>query len=129
MKEIYREWIERAEDDIKASQILLSDKNYPPNIVCFLCEQAVEKYIKAFLTFNRIEFPYTHDIMLILEKYLLPSDETFSEIRNQISLLNEYSVKPRYPDFLESYSQKDAKEAYDSAIEMIEFIKTKFRQE
>ena len=36
-------------------------------IVGFHCQQAAEKYLKAFLTHSRIEFPRTHDLKALLE--------------------------------------------------------------
>ena len=42
------EWIEKANKDIKAVE-KLKDDNEITEIICFHCQQAVEKYLKALL--------------------------------------------------------------------------------
>lgn len=61
-KEIVRQWLARAEQDMKASEALLAAE--PPFLYpsCFHAQQASEKYLKALLTWHQIEFPKTHAI-------------------------------------------------------------------
>jgi len=58
-------WIEKAEADLAAAEQLAP--NAAANIrqreiVGFHCQQSVEKYIKALLTYDQVEFPKTHHI-------------------------------------------------------------------
>ena len=57
-----RKWLDRAQDDLESAQHLYS--NYHPKkleIICYLCQQATEKVLKAYLTQKDFAFPFTHD--------------------------------------------------------------------
>lgn len=49
MKQATTEWIERAEGDWKVAQREMQAADPVWNVVCFLVQQCVEKYLKAFL--------------------------------------------------------------------------------
>jgi len=57
-------WIYKAENDIKniENNLRYSDEEIPIDTVCFHCQQAVEKYLKAYLVHNEISFPHTHNL-------------------------------------------------------------------
>ena len=60
---VVREWIEKAENDLKnAAYTLKMGEDCPTDTTCFHAQQCVEKYLKAFLTLKRIDFPKTHDV-------------------------------------------------------------------
>jgi len=46
--EPWREWVDRAVVDLRAADVLLANGG-PEPIVCFLCQQAVEKLLKAVI--------------------------------------------------------------------------------
>jgi HEPN domain-containing protein len=59
------QWIEKAEADLDAAEQLAPNAADSPRrreIVGFHCQQTVEKYIKALLTYYQVEFPKTHHI-------------------------------------------------------------------
>jgi HEPN domain-containing protein len=90
------EWTEKAENDLKnASYVLKMGDECPTDTVCFHAQQCVEKYLKAALTYNRIDFPRTHDISELIE--LLPVGIRVGiSIEDQLRL-NSYAVVTRYP--------------------------------
>jgi len=58
-----RQWVEKAEDDLKVSTYLLTmGHECPYSAVCFHAQQCVEKYIKALLVYYGIDFPKIHDL-------------------------------------------------------------------
>ena len=61
----------------------------------FLAQQAVEKSLKAILTYNEIEFPYTHNLQRLVE--LVPDSLEQHELLLASTVLTEYSVITRYP--------------------------------
>ncbi|GEM_PF-3716381 len=70
-------------------------KPEPLEIICFHCQQAAEKALKAYLVFLEIRVPKTHDL-----DYLLELCETSEPIRNLRTItipLNDYSVITLYP--------------------------------
>ena len=61
-KEFTKGWLDKAENDYRTAQYLgASGADYVSSSV-FHAQQAVEKYIKAYLVWYQIEFPKTHDI-------------------------------------------------------------------
>lgn len=64
-----RNWLFRANEDIDVIESLSSTNiEFYTSTICFHSQQAVEKYLKAFLIYNDIDFPKTHDLdYLILE--------------------------------------------------------------
>jgi len=51
----------KAADDAKAMQLLASNQEISDEIVGFHAQQAVEKWLKAVLGYQGVEFEYTHD--------------------------------------------------------------------
>jgi HEPN domain-containing protein len=92
-----REWTKKAEDDFEGAIDLSRRRKKPlPDLVCFHCQQCVEKYLKAFLIFHETLFPKTHDLLLLLDisKQYQPTLELQREL---FEFLNPYSVQFRYP--------------------------------
>lgn len=91
-------WFAKAEADMKTVKILLKDPEHNPEIVCFHCQQAVEKYCKGFLATKNIAFPKTHDLRTLYE-LCVAIESGFKVLdRYQLSLLTDYAVENRYPD-------------------------------
>lgn len=67
LREIVLQWIEKARDDWATVEILMQSDYYPKDVVCFHCQQYVEKLLKAFLTAHEIEFPKTHDLRRLIQ--------------------------------------------------------------
>lgn len=103
-------WIEKAAQDLRAAEALI--QNEPPVLyaACFHCQQACEKYIKAFLTKWQIEFPKTHDIRQLLELVAKVSAKLAEELAGA-AVLTPYGVETRYPGDLPELSRDEGVEA------------------
>src|ERR1035437_8421169 len=112
MKE-YEKWFKKAEEDLFVIKHILTMEDAPANICCFHALHAVEKYLKAYLIGKNIVFPKTHDLELLVD---LP-----------LSLSN-YATVPRYPDLLDDLTVEDAKQAYQNAVTIKEFVLKYFFQ-
>jgi HEPN domain-containing protein len=64
----FEDWIEKAENDWKAIQILSKHKSAPHDVISFHCQQCAEKYLKGFLYKKDITFRKTHDLMELLKQ-------------------------------------------------------------
>ncbi len=62
-----RALLERARGDRHVAATLAADPDAPPWSVGFHAQQAVEKAIKAVLAHRAIRYPFTHDILLLVE--------------------------------------------------------------
>ena len=58
--------LEKADRDYAAAEQLLVQGDRFREIIAFHCQQAVEKYLKALLVRQQVEFPKTHDIRKLL---------------------------------------------------------------
>jgi len=94
--EVVREWVVKAESDLKTAVITLgAGRDCPTDTVCFHSEQCVEKYLKALLTLWSIPFPKTHNIRFLLE--LMPSASRPELERAWQDQLTDYAAAARYP--------------------------------
>ncbi|MBE3577175.1 MAG: HEPN domain-containing protein [Limnochordales bacterium] len=60
-----KEWIRYAQSDLRAAERLLADDLVLAGISCFHAQQAAEKALKAVLVLYGIDFPRTHDLVLL----------------------------------------------------------------
>ncbi len=96
MKEVTHEWIEHAENDFSAAEQLFESKKRSLNeIVCFHCQQCIEKYLKGLLIEHEIYFEKTHilDRLLNLLLPVLPDLELHRKALNELS---NYASETRY---------------------------------
>ncbi len=93
---IAREWIIKAENDLKtASYTLKMARGCPTDTVCFHAQQCVEKYLKAYLVIRGIDFPRTHDIERLVS--LLPENIWLRLSIEEQRRLTAYATVTRYP--------------------------------
>jgi HEPN domain-containing protein len=60
--DLAKQLLQRADDDEAAAKAMLHVGSVTDVIVGMLAQQAVEKSIKAVLSFNAVKFPFVHDI-------------------------------------------------------------------
>ena len=127
-EKIIKLWLLKAESDLRTAQILIKDENPPTESICFHAQQAVEKLLKAYLTYLDIKAPKTHDIATLLE-LCLSVDEKFKELdQEKLEELTFYAVEIRYPDAFYQPSIEEAREALKQAINLKKFILKKLRE-
>jgi HEPN domain-containing protein len=61
-RDLAKQLLQRASDDEAAAKAMLPVESVTDVIVGTLAQQAVEKSIKAVLSFNAVNFPFVHDI-------------------------------------------------------------------
>ena len=117
-----QQWLEIADNDLAVANFSAQNMwPIPYAIICFHCQQAVEKYLKWFLVLNDIDPPKTHDLEE-LEKLCENIAPQFSTIYEECSVLSGYAVQSRYPN--EMYVEKhDMDKALNFAKTIREFIK------
>lgn len=93
---VVREWVAKAENDLKtAVHTLRLDRQCPTDTVCFHAQQCTEKYLKALLVLDRIDFPKTHDLEKLMA--LLPAKLRPLLTKQEQGRLTEYATVARYP--------------------------------
>jgi len=114
-----KDWLDKANKDKMAAE-KLSNEEEMTEIVCFHCQQAVEKYLKALLIYNDEEISKTHNIDFLLNKCKLYSSDLENYIGNPLS---DYAVDLRYPDARYIPTMEETKEAINLMNEIIEVVK------
>ena len=80
-------WLTKAKNDLLNADNNLTAQEIPCDTVCFHCQQAVEKILKAFLVAHAKPYPITHDLLLILE-HILSIEPQAETLRPLLALLN-----------------------------------------
>lgn len=90
------EWVVKAENDlVNAAHTLKLGKACPTDTVCFHAEQCVEKYVKALLVLQGVDFPKTHDLKRLFA--LLPQRLRPGLTATERGKLTDYATGARYP--------------------------------
>ena len=115
-----QEWQRLAEQDLNSAGYLLNMRPVPLEIVCYLCQQSAEKYLKGYLVLYGINPPKIHDLNE-LRKLCSELSDTFKDIADQCSDLTAYGVQPRYPMEL-MLEEQDMRQALNSAKAIRNFV-------
>lgn len=115
-------WIEFAENDYEAVKLLSEITRPLIEIVCFHCQQCVEKYLKAFIVKNNGEIKKTHNLEELC-KACIVIDDDFANIKELCIDLTDYAVETRYP-----YPFEIDIEDMHKAIKDLETVRNFFRR-
>lgn len=125
-------WLRQAEHDLSDADYSLSGGRY--NLACFLCQQAAEKALKAFLYARGAEQVLGHSVAdLAGECGNLDAD--FLALKPRAAPLDHYYVPTRYPNSLpggipaEAFDESDARRAMGLAGDVIRVVKAKLPKE
>jgi HEPN domain-containing protein len=121
IKDLVGKWIKKAENDLLTAERELSFEDPVTQTICFHCQQAAEKYLKAFLVHHQIYFPKTHRILELLE-LCATVDSSFPDELQDADNLTDYAVEIRYPDVWLEPKVEDAKKALETAGKVREFV-------
>ena len=127
LKQIYGEWIQIADKDYSGAKKMFDD-NWTDHqyLICFLCQQATEKYLKGYLAYHEEEIVKTHilqDLIITCSKY----SEDFNSLIEISRFLTQFAAQVRYPDTTFDITEIEAKKALEYAETIIEFVKDKMQ--
>lgn len=89
------------------------EEGCPYDTVCFHCQQAIEKYLKALLTLGGVPALRTHDLEKLLT--MLPAHLQLSIPVACLVTINPYAVDVRYSDDWREPQCGDAIQAFEVA--------------
>lgn len=123
-----REWLDFAHMDLSSAEFLLGMHPVPVEIICYHCEQAAEKFLKAVLIYHGMEAPKTHDLVLLC-KLCVQLDQSWEQLIDACVGLSPYGVQVRYPSDME-LDEGDVASALRACREIGEFVQQQldFRQ-
>jgi len=94
-------WFYKADADFDAAKILNGAYKKHTEIICYLCAQAAEKYLKGYLVYKNHEIENTHNLPY-LNKLCTTYDAQFEETKMECGILNKFNNNIRYPDGIET---------------------------
>ena len=108
------QWVEKAEHDLQTAEHTLTlEGNCPRDMVCFHAQQCVEKYLKAVLVAESVEFPRSHDLVILMK--LVKARLPLAVELGAVQPLNRYTIEARYPGDWEPITREETDEAVDIA--------------
>jgi len=110
------QWIDYADEDLRLAQneLIIRSKYIPPyRLIAYHSQQCAEKYLKAYLVFCGVDFPYTHNISILLE--LCSEHAGWPEKLKDAEELTSYVITTRYPWEGEEVKKTDAARAIEIA--------------
>ena len=105
-------WIAQARHDFAAAEANAEQGRYA--LACFLCHQAAEKSVTAFLYARGVEQVWGHSLADLCED-ALAFDQSFDLIKSVAMLLDKHYLGARYPSALPGGVPADAYEELDSS--------------
>lgn len=116
--EVCRGLLRKARQDRIALDALLSAQVF--DTACFHAQQAAEKWLKAFLAYQSMAFPHTHNLAKLVEA-CAGVDPAFRLLMPTVASLTPFAVELRYDDAFWP-TESVAREARTSAPEVLAFV-------
>jgi HEPN domain-containing protein len=121
------QWLVLADEDLNlASHALGLGVRSPYRLIAYHAQQCAEKYLKAFLVYHNIDFPYTHSIRVLLK--LCSNLATWTQALEDAEELSFYAITTRYPGEELEVTEAEAKRAIDLARKVREQVRTVLKQ-
>jgi HEPN domain-containing protein len=102
-----RQWTARAGRDLALARRVAGE--FPAESL-FHCQQAAEKWLKAFLTWHQVAFRKTHELRE-LGRACCQIDGTLADLLEPAYLLSSYAWRFRYPGAPYEPTEEEANEA------------------
>lgn len=117
-----QEWLKYAKMDYDAARHLQSHQPVPFEIICYHCQQAGEKALKAVLAYHNLEIPRTHNLYTVLAicaEYYNDMLPIFLESATRLSI---FATVTRYPDNVIELNEADMIQALKDADKILQYV-------
>lgn len=111
-------WLKKAKSDEESMLGLLDIGKL--DTACFHAQQSAEKYLKGFLFYSGILFPFTHNLQKLLQ-LCAKADERFLSLIPQAEVLTPHAVEFRY-DLAFWPTAQECREALEAALAVRDFV-------
>lgn len=118
-------WLRFSDEDLSVASQLINIPT-PPRHICWFCQQAVEKALKASLILEQIDFTLTHDLDSL--RNLLPEGWPVRYTHDDLGTLTHWAVESRYPGEWSEPTYADAIKAELKARSVCDSIAAEFRK-
>jgi HEPN domain-containing protein len=114
------EWVNSAEEDLIMAKSALKRRKLLTTDCLLFSQPCAEKYLKAILVAKDVEFPKTHDL-LILNTLCSTAGIMTGFTKEDLGRLSGYAVHTRYPG--NQPAPEDAKEALEITMTIRQFAR------
>jgi HEPN domain-containing protein len=122
-----KEWILRAQEDLAAAGLVLNAPSPLVRTALFHSQQAVEKAMKAFLTWHDARFREVHNLEELGE-CCIGIESTLASAVTSVTPLTKYAVRFRYPGAPYDPSVEEARKSVGLAREFVDIVLAKLPQ-
>jgi HEPN domain-containing protein len=119
-----RAWLEKAERDLHSARHALTAADPLRDDAAFHCQQAIEKTLKAFLTWHDTPFRKTHSLEE-LGRQCSGIDRTLLTLVDEAAPLSEYAWSFRYPGPADAPTADEVDQAMDVASRILAEIRSR----
>ena len=124
-----KQWLIHGDEDLRLAKhaMTLKPEEEPPyRLIAYHAQQCAEKYLKAYLVYCMVDFPYTHNISVLLE--LCNEHATWAEELQDAEQLTLYSITTRYPGEEQEVTEDEARRAIELAQQVRSQVRTALKQ-
>ena len=127
-QKIINNWISLSEYDLNTAEAMFQAKRYL--YVAFMCQQAIEKILKAgFVKEHEKTPPYTHNLLRLIKELPLLNEMANSGRMSVLEELNSYYIESRYTEDIDLLTRILTSEKADwilkSTKELYQWIQSK----
>jgi len=91
-----KQWLEYADEDLRlAEHTLTMEHRCPYRLAAYHAQQCAEKHLKAYLVVRNVDFPFTHNLSLLLE--LCGNTAAWGTSLQDAEELSRFAIMTRYP--------------------------------
>ena len=126
-REYVKNLLLRAENDLASARHLLTAETPATNVICFHCQQTVEKLLKAWLYWHDVSAPRTHSLAELLN-LCQRFDVGFANL-GDVEILTPYAVETRYADDFYQPSIEETTIAVELSGKADQFIRDSLRKD
>lgn len=119
-----KHWLEKADHDLLSAKVLLREMPILTDSICFHCQQAAEKALKAFLIYQNLHAPKVHDLSRLINE-CGKVDKTFHLLDEMLADMSDYAVDSRYASSIGEITLTEAHDAFSNAEKVMAFVKGK----
>ena len=123
--EFIKQWLAKANEDLFVVKRLTDNEIIATSSVCFHCQQAVEKFLKAYLIANGVDIQRTHNIEFLLAE-CSDIDKDFADIDPKE--LSDFGVDARYPGDMYIPGKEETLEYKKLAYKIKDFVENKIHK-
>jgi len=123
-----RQWIRKAENDLKIGVDEMSTTEPATDAVCFHMQQCAEKYLKAYLIAYGKEYPRTHNLERLVRLCADIQGDFLELAESGVFELTTYATDLRYGEEFYLPSVEEANRAIALAKRVRGFVRQKLQE-